>query len=112
MSTFGALLNNITKEERALFRQLEQTKKKIVKCRYALAFNTQCIKENVLPNYTNIKAKDPAVRAKSFTKEYQRNLVVHEIEKKKDELKELNSKLTSLQEKVSRCDQCQLSELY
>ena len=50
----GDLIFDLPQQTKLLIRQIEQTRKKLTKTKYSLAFNTTCLKEDVLPNYTNI----------------------------------------------------------
>ena len=77
----GDLIFDLPQQTKHLIRQLEQTRKKLTKTKYSLAFNKTCLKEDVLPNYTNIKTHDPAARYQQFTKDYRRKLVEHQVSK-------------------------------
>lgn len=85
MSNFSKLIFPLPTATKRTLRSIEQNNKKILKCKYALVFNKTCIKENILPKYTNIKLNDPATRQQDFTKEFRRKLVEHEIKKKEDQ---------------------------
>ena len=52
--TIGDLIHDLPKPNKDLIRSIEQTRKKLVKCAYALAYNKTCINEDILPKWTNI----------------------------------------------------------
>ena len=100
--SFGEIIYRLPNETKTLIRHLEQAEKKRIKCKYALAFNITCRNEDILPKYTDIKV-NPAVRAKRFTKNYRKQLVLHEIETKELELKQIIKRLETLREQLARC---------
>ena len=69
---FAELIFNIPMNERKIIRKIEKIEKKIIDNKYALVFNQTCIKENILPIYTNIKIHDLAVRQLKITQDYRR----------------------------------------
>ena len=52
--TFGQLLGALTAQKRELIRQIEKTQQKLNNAEVAVAFNIVCLKENMLPGYTNM----------------------------------------------------------
>lgn len=52
--SFGNLIYQLTNECKTIIRHIEQTTKKLIKAKYALAFNKTCINENILPKYSNL----------------------------------------------------------
>ena len=51
---FGNLLFNLQCEERTSVRKVESLNKKLITSQLAVIFNKICIKENLLPKYTDI----------------------------------------------------------
>ena len=102
--TFGDLIFGLPQEEKLLLRQIEQTRKKLTKTKYAIAFNRTCLKENILPKYTNIKTHDPAARDQEFTKDYRRKLIEYQVRKQEQTWEQLQQKLNRLQEHLSQRD--------
>ena len=51
---YSDLLKSLTEQDRKNVRQIESVQKKIIKGESALQFNLVCLKENLLPGYTNI----------------------------------------------------------
>ena len=54
MEEIGDLVFAHPPEERSIVRNIENIRKKINNCENAVVFNSVCIKENLLPKYTNI----------------------------------------------------------
>ena len=52
--TLGNLLFNLPVERRKSVRDLEKISTKIIKTKCSLLFNSTCLKNDILPNYTNI----------------------------------------------------------
>ena len=52
--TLGTLIFNLPVERRRSVRDLEKTSIKIIKTKCSLLFNSTCLKNDILPNYTNI----------------------------------------------------------
>ena len=50
----GSLVFDLPSEYKKSIRKLEKTTKKVVETESALVFNQTCLKENLLPTYTNI----------------------------------------------------------
>ena len=52
--SFGSLLFNLPAERRKEVRNLEKISNKIIKTKCSQLFNSTCLKEDILPKYTNI----------------------------------------------------------
>ena len=83
----GRLVFNLPLEYKTSIRKLEKTIKKIVDTESALVFNQTCLKENILPKYTNINTHDPAARADHITVEYRKQLIQRQIFMKTEQLR-------------------------
>ena len=70
--------------------------KKLNNTKHAVVFNELCIKENLLPKYSNINIHDRAVQHKDFVTDFRKRLTTEQISRKK----ELVIKLT---EDVAKC---------
>ena len=46
---FGDIIFGLPQEQKLIIRRIEQTRKKLTKTKYSLAFNKTCLKENILP---------------------------------------------------------------
>ena len=51
---FGFILHEFDPVSRRVVRSFESSYKKLINCLYAVRFNEACIRENLLPRYTNI----------------------------------------------------------
>ena len=54
IATIGELLFSLTPDQRTVVRRYESETKKLNNARYAVVFNELCIKENLLPKYSDI----------------------------------------------------------
>jgi hypothetical protein len=83
------LFTQIPVEARKLFRQLESIEDKLIKTQSAIAFNNACVLNNIMPNYTHIRQRDPARNNPELVNEFQMNLLRDEIKQKESRLIEL-----------------------
>ena len=89
MSTFGEVLSLLDPETKNLVRRIEQNGKKITNAHYAVVFDKKCIQEGLLPNFTNIRLHDPAVRKRQFTFDFRRKLIEEQVKLKENKLLDL-----------------------
>ncbi len=87
--SLGSLIYNLPAERRKSVRELEKISTKIIKEKCSLLFNSTCLKEQILPKYTNIKLHDQAARNEHFTLKYRRQLVEREVENAKASIETL-----------------------
>ena len=99
--THEDFIDNLTNVQKNLIRSLEHLYKKLIKANFAVTFNETCLNENKLPVYTNVKPHDPAVRQQSFLKAFHKRHVEHQIETKKNVIKELDQEIRRLETKLS-----------
>ena len=52
--SLGSLLYNLPVEQRKSVRELEKVSTKVIKSKCSLLFNSTCLKEDILPSYSNI----------------------------------------------------------
>ena len=90
------IIFNLPPTIKRTIRKLEKTLKKLANCEQAVIFNQTCLKENILPKYSNIKTHDPAARNEAFTLEYRKQLVHRQIGEKKVQQSRLLDQLTDL----------------
>lgn len=69
------VLNFAQDETKRNFRKLENKMKKLINNEEHLNFNTICLKENLLPNYTDFRLHDAAARDERFVKKCKINLL-------------------------------------
>ena len=103
MSNFGQLIFYLPSGTKKLIRTIERNNRKLAKAYNSLLFNEACLKEDILPKYTNIKVHDPAAKKKAFTKEYRKNLVTYQIISKRKIVQELQEELRKLHDELSEC---------
>ena len=87
--TYIELLHQVPEELRRTFRLYESTSKKLINLKWSITFNTTCLKENILPNYSRIRHHDPAVASTTATVKYRRYLIEREIEGKIEKKEDL-----------------------
>jgi uncharacterized protein (DUF1778 family) len=87
--SLGNLIFNFSVPIKSLIRRIEKNNKKIVNKKYSLVFNETCIKEQLLPNYTDIRTHDPAAREESITVRYRFQLIERQIKIARHELVQL-----------------------
>ena len=54
MQNFGEVLYNLPFDLKSKFRKLENNSKKLITSKWSIVFNETCLKENLLPIYSNI----------------------------------------------------------
>ena len=81
--TYGEVLHSIPEELRRIFRRYETINKKLINVKWSIEFNSLCLKENILPNYSRIRHHDPAVASTATTLKYRKYLIEREITNKK-----------------------------
>ena len=80
--TYANLLHTIPEGLRRLYRKQESLCKKLINIKWSVKFNSICIQEGILPNYSRLRLHDPAVARTESTMKYRRYLVEREISKK------------------------------
>ena len=68
-------LNQLPPEKKSLTRKLERLQKQQINCSLGVKFLETCINEGLLPNFTDIKPYDPAIREADFTQQYRKELL-------------------------------------
>ena len=81
--SYGRLLHSVPDGLRTLVRNYENINKKLINIKWSLEFNSICLKEDMLPQYSNIQHRDPALPITEATTKYRKHLIEQEIEKKK-----------------------------
>ena len=98
--SLGSLIFNLPPERRKSVRELEKVSVKLIKERCSLLFNSTCLKEDILPTYSNIKLHKPAARKEPFTLKFRRRLVEREVQNAKQNIEQLekdhNERISSL----------------
>ena len=91
--SFAAILSQHPSTSRSVIRDIEKTSRKITNAEAAILFNNQCIQNNLLPKYTNIRLSNEAVRRSKITLEFRRSLVENETKEKEKTMLMLKNKL-------------------
>lgn len=79
---YVGLINNTPNEVKQLFRKVEVLNKKLINNNWSVVFNKTCLKENLLPKYSDFKIHDPAVRRTTTTLNYRKYLTRIQLENK------------------------------
>ena len=58
MPNFGEALYDLPFDLKSNFRKLENSYKKHIMSKWSIVFNETCLKENLLPKYSNLLFKD------------------------------------------------------
>ena len=80
VNDLGSLLHTLPPELKCEFRKLEKVSLKLCKSECRVLFNRVCVRENLLPNYTNIKLHDEATKREPITLKFRQQLVQRELE--------------------------------
>ena len=98
--SFGTLLHELSPTARSHYRDLEKLKRKLIQNTYTGWFNYVCLNEKLLPNYSNIRVNNPAVRNERITLNFRHQLVDHQFKQSKDDgivlKQQINDKLQEL----------------
>ena len=79
-------LRHIPPDQKSVFRKLEKLELKIIRLEGHLEFNQACIRNKLLPTYTNINLHDGAARQEEFVLDFRRNLIERQIDEQKQDL--------------------------
>ena len=82
---FGRLLFNLPTAEKNLIRKLEKLIYKQNAAETAITFNSTCLNEGLLPNYTYIRLHDPAAANDRHTRTFRRRLLERQLKEKQEE---------------------------
>ena len=94
----GNLLYPLPENIKGLIRKIEKEIYKLNGLETAVIFNQICLKEGLLPNYTNIRLHDPAARRESTTIAFRRSLVDRQLREKKEEKSRCYDRLQQLRQ--------------
>ena len=94
----GTVLHDFSVDGRTIIRRLEGLLKKHNNARYAVIFTDTCIKENLLPKFTNIRLYDQAVQQNEHALAFRKDLLKEEARKKKRVLEDIAKKLKEVSE--------------
>ena len=66
----GELIYNLDYNNKKLIRKIENLNKKLNNINNSIVFNELCIKEELLPKFTNIRLNDSTIRNSDITISY------------------------------------------
>ena len=89
-------LRTVSKQARQAFNKILKLNRKLSKAKSAVLFNDICLKENILPNYTNIRLHDQRAKQQSFTSTFRQNLVKHQLKLSEERVEDIQKKLIPL----------------
>ena len=89
MVTLGSLIHPLPPEQKKAIRDLEKVSMKLCKSECSVLFNSLCVKEKLLPNYSNINLHDEAAKREPFTLKYRQLLVQRELDNAKAKMSSL-----------------------
>ena len=82
INPLGNLLFGLPEENKRTIRQFEKVTLKINSTELAVIFNKTCIREGILPKYTNLRLHDPTARGAPATAVFRRTLIQRQLEEK------------------------------
>ena len=92
-----SLLYLLPEETKTVVRKTEKISYKKNICELAVIFNETCIKDSILPRYTNIRLHDPSAREDPDTAAFRRTPIRWQLNEKQQELLYLKDELHTLQ---------------
>ena len=95
-------LNLLPETTKRTFNRIQKLNRKLSKAKSAVLFNDICIKENILPKYTNVKLHDQRAKKQPFTETFRRKLVEHQLKQKEAQVKDLQQRLAKLYESLDK----------
>ena len=67
---YANLLHTVPEGLRRVYRKYESLCKKLINNEWSAKFNSICLQEKILPNFSVLRLHDPAVALKEKTKKY------------------------------------------
>ena len=92
----GQLLYRLSFSKKKIVRDMEKVNKKLIQNKYDILFNETCIKEELLPNYTNLRLHDPVAKEQQFTVDYRRDLLKFQLRQCQENTATIESELEQL----------------
>ena len=105
--SYVELLYAAPNDLKKMFRDLEKIKKKLINNIWSVRFNSICIKENIMPNYSYFKLHDQAATNLESTINFRWQLVERQIEEKEQLIQAKFLHLTFVQRQ-----KCHISNYY
>ena len=102
LPNLGQLLFPLPQETKNLIRRYERLSFKIVRKKCSLTYNQLCIREGLLPAYTNIKLHDEAAKDEPFTLEFRQYLLEREIENTNNTIKDVEKEAVEIKDALQK----------
>ena len=80
MPNLGELIFTLTDPTKYDIRRFEKCFIKLQKLELSCAFNKLCLKEGILPKYTQLKLHDTAATRENFTREFRKKTRAETVE--------------------------------
>ena len=96
------ILRTIPEDTKNKFRLLEKSLKKLKKTQCHLVFNETCVRNELLPKYTNVRVHDEAARQEPIVLNFRKELMQRQIQEQKLSINRLMSQVSEL--KKSLCE--------
>ena len=97
----GQLIYGLPPDVRKLVRRLEKCGLKLVREMCCVKYNEVCLRENILPKYSNIKLHDSTLRNEPFTLEFRRRLIQRELDNAKKKIDNLETEEKQLKSTIN-----------
>ena len=104
MQNFGEVLYNLPFDLKTKFRKLESNTKKHIMSKWSIVFNETCLKENLLPIYSNFRHHDPALARTKRTIDYKKYLIDRQINLHKKKISDLEKEIELLEREIEEYD--------
>ena len=89
LPNLGQLIFGLPTGTKQLVRRFERCSFKSIRAKCGQTFNSMCIREGLLPKYSNIKLHDASADNEPFTLEFRRSLIQRELTNASQKIHEL-----------------------
>ena len=96
------VIKTLQPQQKNWFRKLENSLTKLVKIKNHLKFNETCIKNKLLPTYTNFKLHDDAARNEEFIIDCRLQLIKRQTEEQQRELKSTKARIAEEEDELKQ----------
>ena len=100
LQSFGSILYGLPTEIKKIIRNIEKLLYKLNSVETAIIFNQCCLKESLLPKYSELRLHDPTARRDRNTRDFRRSLVSRQLQFKKREKLKISEELQVLMQKL------------
>ena len=93
---FRQQYEGLSSSEVKLFRDFEKVQCKLARNESSRVFNETCLREGLLPTYTNVRLHDNAARNEQFTVKFRQQLIKRQLENSQTIYQTLKTKADQL----------------